>query len=275
MGDQEASALGPGERNQATLAHVLQVMTWFMPVGWIAPLVILLINRNSRFVRFHALQVLFFQILYDVLLVMGIFVPFLTMLFAGMVYLWLWVPLSVVAIVYGVKAARGKWAKYPVLGVLALRVLKISRQGVSFLETLMVVSLLGIVLAASLPSYPMFASNERMRAVAHSLASDLRIARQEAITRRAPVTVMFSRVDPACPGGPAGSYSIRQASTVIKKACFPSDVAWAAFSPVGPLVFEATGTPEAGTELAVASTRTSMIYIVTVAAETGVVTGAP
>ena len=40
----------------AVLAHVLQLVG-----GWIAPLVIFFVKRQSRFITFHALQVLLFQ----------------------------------------------------------------------------------------------------------------------------------------------------------------------------------------------------------------------
>jgi uncharacterized membrane protein len=40
----------------ALLAHVLQVIAWF-----IAPLIIFLMRRQSRFVAFHALQALIWQ----------------------------------------------------------------------------------------------------------------------------------------------------------------------------------------------------------------------
>src|SRR6202167_5354205 len=58
------------ERTMGTLAHVLQLVG-----GWIAPLVIFLVKRNSRFVSFHALQVLLLQALYFLLMmvVMGAF----------------------------------------------------------------------------------------------------------------------------------------------------------------------------------------------------------
>ena len=45
------------ERTMATLAHVLQMVG-----GFLAPLIIFFIRRESRFVSFHALQVLFLQI---------------------------------------------------------------------------------------------------------------------------------------------------------------------------------------------------------------------
>jgi hypothetical protein len=42
-----------------------------------------------------------------------------------------WVFILVVAIVYGIKAGRGEWAAYPVLGRLACRILKIGPSGES------------------------------------------------------------------------------------------------------------------------------------------------
>ena len=47
------------ERTMAILAHVLQLVGW-----WIAPLIIFLVKRESRFVSFHALQALFLQLVY-------------------------------------------------------------------------------------------------------------------------------------------------------------------------------------------------------------------
>jgi uncharacterized membrane protein len=136
------------ERTMATLAHVLQLV-----VGWIAPLVIFLVKRNSRFVSFHALQVLLLQALYFLLMmvVMGVF--FVVVVFGiafhqpavhsnslppGFIILfpviWLaimgwWVFILVVAIVYGIKAGRGECAEYPLLGRLARRILRIGPGG--------------------------------------------------------------------------------------------------------------------------------------------------
>lgn len=136
------------ERTMAILAHVLQIVGW-----WVAPLIIFLIKRESRFVAFHALQALFLQILY--MLLMGIFMVvwvagiILTVatapaqkgaappvgLFVLMPVVWLgwmgmWAGMIVVAIVYGIKAGRGEWAEYPVLGGWALSVLDIGPGGV-------------------------------------------------------------------------------------------------------------------------------------------------
>ena len=131
----------------AILAHVLQIVGW-----WIAPLIIFLMKRESRFTSFHALQALFLQILY--MLVMG---AFMVVWFAGMFMtvghapavkgappplgffvlmplIWLgwvglWGLMLVAAIVYGIKAGRGEWAEYPILGRCARSVLKIGPRG--------------------------------------------------------------------------------------------------------------------------------------------------
>ncbi len=129
------------ERTVATLAHALQVVGW-----WIAPLIIFLVQRKSRFVSFHALQALLLQIAY--LIVMGGFMAawlgsfFLLMahqtgeksapppaFFILMPLMWpgfmgAWIIVLVIAIVYAIKAGRGEWANYPLLGRLARRLLK-------------------------------------------------------------------------------------------------------------------------------------------------------
>jgi uncharacterized membrane protein len=131
-----------------TLAHVLQLVG-----GWIAPLVIFLVKRNSRFVSFHALQALLLQALYFLLMMiaMGAFViviivgfashqsfaqhnslPPLFMFFFPVIWLGMmawWLFILIVAIVYGIKAGRGEWAEYPVLGSLARKILKIGPRG--------------------------------------------------------------------------------------------------------------------------------------------------
>src|SRR5258708_33698608 len=141
--------LGPtqDERTMAVLAHVLQVVGW-----WIAPLIIFLTKRESKFVSFHALQALLLQIAYMVM--MGVFMVlsfagvFLIMshapaakdappplgFFILMPIVWLgcmgmWVMMLVVAIVYGVKAGRGEWSEYPLLGRLSRRILNIGPGG--------------------------------------------------------------------------------------------------------------------------------------------------
>src|ERR1022692_1773739 len=64
------------ERTMATLAHALQVVGW-----WIAPLIIFLVQRKSRFVSFHALQALLLQIA-NLILMAGFMVLWFVLIFA-------------------------------------------------------------------------------------------------------------------------------------------------------------------------------------------------
>jgi uncharacterized membrane protein len=133
----------------ATLAHALQIIG-----GWIAPLVIFLIKRQSRFVSFHALQALLLQIVHVILVLIFIVGFFMVMFFTifsrvstgptpaqppiefFLVFPFLWlfliatnITIIVAAIVYCIKAGRGEWAEYPVVGRWARRILKIGPGG--------------------------------------------------------------------------------------------------------------------------------------------------
>jgi uncharacterized membrane protein len=135
------------ERTMALLAQVLQIVGW-----WIAPLVIFLIKRQSKFVSFHALQALLLQVLQMFVMGVGMVVWFgaffLMMakapatknappprgLFILMPVMWLgwmglWITMLLIAIIYGIKAGRGEWTEYPVLGRLALKILKFGPGG--------------------------------------------------------------------------------------------------------------------------------------------------
>ncbi len=126
------------ERSMATLAHALQIIG-----AWIAPLIIWLIRRESKFVSFHALQALCWQIcvlVCSMFFIVGwfgviFFIVFHTAaassthpnaeppweLFVVAPLVWMfWMAVVVtniiLAIVYAIKASRGEWADYPVIG---------------------------------------------------------------------------------------------------------------------------------------------------------------
>lgn len=130
------------EQAYACLAHFLQLSTWF-----IGPLVVYLAKRDSRFVSFHAMQALLLQGFMFVL-----WMGFMVILFSSVLWtfptagetssppqgfpvvllffplLWLlgmggWVLVIVLSIVYGIKAIRGQWAEYPILGRWARRII--------------------------------------------------------------------------------------------------------------------------------------------------------
>ena len=127
------------EKNLAFLAHFLQVFAWL-----IAPLTVYLLKRDSRFVAFHALQALLWQILCMVLYVVGFMAFFVgmfsmaatqakeppTAFFILFPLIWLlfmggWLLTLIMGIVYGIRAMRGEWAAYPIIGRWAKRIVKV------------------------------------------------------------------------------------------------------------------------------------------------------
>lgn len=127
------------ERTLALLAHVLQIVS-----GWLGPLIILLVRRQSRFVSFHALQVLLLQLASLILTVFLFVSGFCIVIFFSMTarshvpspapllmplfllgWFGVWIAIVVMGIVYGMRANQGEWAEYPVLGSLARKFLKI------------------------------------------------------------------------------------------------------------------------------------------------------
>jgi uncharacterized Tic20 family protein len=138
---QPASAAEPtkDECTMAMLAHLLQVFS-----GFIGPLIIFVVKKDSKFVKYHALQCLIWQAAYMVIGIGAMVVFFIFMIGSAVhaphgqpnqpppafVFLfplvWLfwmggWLVNLILGIVYGIKANRGEWAGYPVLGRLLLR----------------------------------------------------------------------------------------------------------------------------------------------------------
>ncbi|HXZ26771.1 MAG TPA: DUF4870 domain-containing protein [Terriglobales bacterium] len=122
------------ERSMAMLAHVLMIFT-----GFLGPLIIWLIRKQSKFVSFHALQALAFQVAYALLIVVLVIAaivftvagaaaqgshgggapPVLGMLLFGLVWLVAMgggLACLILGILYGIKANNGEWAAYPLIG---------------------------------------------------------------------------------------------------------------------------------------------------------------
>ena len=144
--------LTPDETTMAALAHLLQPLSW-----WIGPLVIFLVKRESKFVAFHALQALLWQIFricFYVFFFVGVFFFIFAMvvpdssqntnnqmppaIIAPFVFVFLFCYLGLFAltvadlvfsILFGIKAGRGEWANYPLLGKLARRLLHLPETG--------------------------------------------------------------------------------------------------------------------------------------------------
>lgn len=115
-------AIEQDDRTWAMLGHIAGLAGYLTGVGqYIGPLVIFVIYKDkSKFVAFHALQSLFFQL---GLLVAGLLVVVLAMLtcLGGL----LGIPLAVAAIVYPIvvalRAKDGEWYEYWLVGEWARR----------------------------------------------------------------------------------------------------------------------------------------------------------
>jgi uncharacterized Tic20 family protein len=121
------------ERSMGLLAHILQVFT-----GFIGPLIILVLKPNSAFIKFHALQSLIWQLCYTALFIGGIIFFFFSIFAAALLsgtrhseppaalilvipVFWLgifacWITNVIFGVVYGLRANRGEWAGYPIIG---------------------------------------------------------------------------------------------------------------------------------------------------------------
>jgi hypothetical protein len=96
----------------------------------------------------------------------------------------------------------------------------------------------------------------------------MRVAQQEAVTRRADIIVTFSDANAECNNGP--SYEIGDGSATLKRYCLPEDVRWVTLP--ASLSWDPTGITVAGATLSVQSAVTGRVYNVWVAAQTGAIT---
>lgn len=96
------------DRLMAAIGHALT----FVEGGIIGPLILYLIKREqSEFVAFHALQSLYFGLLFLVL----------TLVSCGLLALPLVLPYLIFEIIAAVKANDGEWYRLPIVGDWALR----------------------------------------------------------------------------------------------------------------------------------------------------------
>src|SRR5215475_4713378 len=133
------------ERSMAMASHLLSAFT-----GFIGPLVIYILKRDSLFVRFHALQGLIWHAFYFVIsMIFGVlwfvfifstifasagagrhggpppplFFVFMPVLWLGIMFLW--VVNVIVGVMGALKSNDGHWWRYPIAGRLAEKFLEV------------------------------------------------------------------------------------------------------------------------------------------------------
>ncbi|MBE7464760.1 MAG: DUF4870 domain-containing protein [Planctomycetes bacterium] len=124
---QADGSLKEDEKNWGMLAHMLSLTQWVgVPFGfWIGPLVAYLVKKDeSKFVRFHAIQALGFNLaVFLVLVVISVPIGVLTFLSMGLFWL-VAIPLYMLiifgwigyVIMIGIKASKGEDARYYYVG---------------------------------------------------------------------------------------------------------------------------------------------------------------
>lgn len=121
------------------LMSMLSHLAMLIPnVGMIVPVAIWLTQKEkSKFIRFHAVQAIFFQLLFFILLMLSLFIGIILMAVSIMLannsgsepglFFWismgivnfyfpLWFIFSIFAIIAGVKSFRGKRFRYFIIG---------------------------------------------------------------------------------------------------------------------------------------------------------------
>lgn len=115
------NGLTADERLWAMLAHLSALLGYVVLLGqYIAPLVIYLVYRErSRFVAFHALQALYFQL---ALLILWVIVFILTFITCGLGAIFALVPIVlnlVFVLIAAIRAYNGEWYELPLVGAMA------------------------------------------------------------------------------------------------------------------------------------------------------------
>jgi uncharacterized Tic20 family protein len=120
------------EKMLAMLNYILSIF------GWIGPLVIWLVKRESKFISFHALQILFWHGIYFVLSLVAMIFFMISMFVSAAAHagrgeppvfffvmfplFWgAWLVNLIIGIVFAIKAKHGEWTRLPVVGKWARR----------------------------------------------------------------------------------------------------------------------------------------------------------
>lgn len=124
-------SLSADEKLWGMLAHLLTLLGYIVTLGqYIAPLVIYLVYKDrSRFVAFHALQALFFQLLALAVVIALMLFSVITLGLGVLLAVPLAIALAIAVLVYTIIAAiqanNGIWYELPIVGRWARNTLQI------------------------------------------------------------------------------------------------------------------------------------------------------
>jgi len=136
----------------------------------------------------------------------------------------------------------------------------LNESGLSALESMIVVTLLGVVMGMSVSGMRHAVARERVDGWVRTMTYDIAAARQAALTRRTTVTVSIAGQTYTI--GAAGGGTLRQAA-------LPADITLATTCPAGACSFDRRGVPTAWGTITVTNTTTGRTYTVRIEAGTG------
>ena len=115
-GGAKKSSLGMDEKTAAGLACLGGVLSPFVPFLWIFPLVVIFIEKESRLVKFHAIQTLCLVVVAAIIgfvswILMFVLIGFITILLTLVPWIF--------NIIQCIKAFQGEAYKVPIVGNLA------------------------------------------------------------------------------------------------------------------------------------------------------------
>lgn len=120
-GQSQPGGLAPADKTWALAAHIGTLVAAYIALGFLAPLVIMMLKENRPYVRRHAVESLNFQISLLIYFVVGTVVMFVVALLTFGIGLFVLVPVAVVLGVVAlvliikatIKASNGQEYRYP------------------------------------------------------------------------------------------------------------------------------------------------------------------
>lgn len=133
-------------------------------------------------------------------------------------------------------------------------------RGYTFTEAVVVLSLLGILVAAGVSNYQLAKAAEQVDRWARSMTFDIATGRQTAVTLRSTVTVTLT----------TSSYLIATSTgTALQNASLPSDILITTTCPTNACSFDRRGLPTAAGTITLTSAATGRSYLITIQPGTG------
>lgn len=133
------------------------------------------------------------------------------------------------------------------------------QSGLSAIESMMAVIIIGLLLGLSVSGMRGAVARERVDGWVRTMTYDIAAARQAALTRRTTVTVSFT----------SQSYTIVTPSGTLRQGILPADTTLATTCPASACIFDRRGVPAAAGTITVTNTTTGRTYTIRIEAGTG------